>query len=145
MYVIIIAFWSESTLYSCLNVKELLVQSRREIWSFNDSNGIRTYCCDNNVLRIWNLKELLKGFLNSLKIPVNVEFIINRVAFLPSITLLKNKFLRRYFFEEFVKNLRKLFHRTLTGAAPALSPSSCYSMKSVKQELILWINSILNY
>ena len=97
IYVIIIAFWNESTLYSCLNVKELLVPSRREIWSFGDSNGIRIYCCDNDVLRIWILKGLLKGFPNSLKIPVNVEFIINTVAFLLSITLLKNKFFRRYF------------------------------------------------
>ena len=30
------AFQSESTLYSCLNVKELLARSRREIWRLND-------------------------------------------------------------------------------------------------------------
>ena len=29
---------SESTLYSCLNVKEILVRSRREIWSLNECN-----------------------------------------------------------------------------------------------------------
>ena len=29
-------FQSESTLYSCLNVKELLPRSRREIWSLSD-------------------------------------------------------------------------------------------------------------
>ena len=29
---------SESTLYSCLNVKEILVRSRREIWSLGDCN-----------------------------------------------------------------------------------------------------------
>ena len=32
------AFQSESTLYSCLNVKELLARSRREIWSLSDCN-----------------------------------------------------------------------------------------------------------
>ena len=36
------AFQSESTLYSCLNVKELLVRSRREIWSLSDCNWTRS-------------------------------------------------------------------------------------------------------
>ena len=31
-------FQSESTLYSCLNVKKLLARSRREIWSLSDCN-----------------------------------------------------------------------------------------------------------
>ena len=31
-------FQSESTLYSCLNVKELLARSRREIWRLSDCN-----------------------------------------------------------------------------------------------------------
>ena len=31
-------FQSEATLYSCLNVKELLARSRREIWSLSDYN-----------------------------------------------------------------------------------------------------------
>ena len=34
-------FLSESTLHSCLNVKELLARKRRHIWSLSDSNGIR--------------------------------------------------------------------------------------------------------
>ena len=33
---------SESTLYSCLNVEELLVWSRSEIWSLSDCNWIQT-------------------------------------------------------------------------------------------------------
>ena len=37
------AFQSESTLYSSLNVKELLAQSRRKIWSLSDCNGTRTH------------------------------------------------------------------------------------------------------
>ena len=36
------AFESESTLYSCLNVKELLAQSRRKIWRWSDCNWTRT-------------------------------------------------------------------------------------------------------
>ena len=37
------AFQSESTLHSCLNVKELLARSRREIWSLSDCNVTRTH------------------------------------------------------------------------------------------------------
>ena len=41
-YHVTYAFQSESTLYSCLNVKELLAQSRRKIWSLSDCNWTRT-------------------------------------------------------------------------------------------------------
>ena len=37
------AFQGESTLYGCLNVKELLAPNMRDIWSLSDSNGIRTH------------------------------------------------------------------------------------------------------
>ena len=36
-------FQSESTLYSCLNVKELLARNRRDIWNLNDCNGTWTH------------------------------------------------------------------------------------------------------
>ena len=36
------AFQSESTLYNCLNLKELLARSRREIWSLNHCNLTQT-------------------------------------------------------------------------------------------------------
>ena len=36
------AFQSESTLCSCLNVKELLARSRRKIWRLSDCNWTRT-------------------------------------------------------------------------------------------------------
>ena len=36
-------FQSESTHYSCLNVKELLVRRRREIWSLSNCNWTRTH------------------------------------------------------------------------------------------------------
>ena len=42
-YHITYAFQSESTLYSCLNIKELLARKRRDIWSLSDINGIRTH------------------------------------------------------------------------------------------------------
>ena len=41
-YHVTYAFQSESTLYSFLNVKELLAQSRREILSLSDCNCTRT-------------------------------------------------------------------------------------------------------
>ena len=37
------AFQSESTLNSCLNVKEHLARHRREIWSFSDCNWVFVY------------------------------------------------------------------------------------------------------
>ena len=36
-------FQSESTLYSCLNVKELLARKRHNIWSLSDCNGTLTH------------------------------------------------------------------------------------------------------
>ena len=41
-YHVTYAFQSESTLYICLNVKELLARNRRDIWSLSDCNGTRT-------------------------------------------------------------------------------------------------------
>ena len=42
-YHVTYAFQSKCILYSCLNLKELLVRNRRDIWSLSDSNGIRTH------------------------------------------------------------------------------------------------------
>ena len=42
-YHVTYAFQSESSLYSCLNVKRPLAQSRREIWSLSDCNLTRTH------------------------------------------------------------------------------------------------------
>ena len=41
----------------CLNVKELLSQSLDHIWSFSDSNGIRTH---NHVVCKWTLNHLAR-------------------------------------------------------------------------------------
>ena len=51
------AFQNESTLYSCLNVKELLARSRREIWSLSDCNWTRT---QNHLVRKRTLNHLAK-------------------------------------------------------------------------------------
>ena len=37
------SFQNESTLYICLNVKELLARNRHHIWSLSDCNGTRTH------------------------------------------------------------------------------------------------------
>ena len=50
-------FRSEYTLYSCLNVKELLARSRRHIWILGDSNGIQTL---NDLVRKRTLNHLAK-------------------------------------------------------------------------------------
>ena len=41
-YHVMYAFQSESTLYSFLNVKELLARNRHKIWSLSDCNWTRT-------------------------------------------------------------------------------------------------------
>ena len=51
------AFHSESTLYSCLNVKELLAWNRRKIWSLSDCNWTRTH---NHLVRKRTLDHLAK-------------------------------------------------------------------------------------
>ena len=38
-----------STLYSCLNIKELLAQNRHDIWSKNDCNGTQPHSLWKNV------------------------------------------------------------------------------------------------
>ena len=68
------ALQSESTLYSCLNVKELLASSRREIWSLRDCNWTRT---QNHLVRKWTLKRTLKRTLTGLEpscCPLNFRF-----------------------------------------------------------------------
>ena len=50
-------FESESTLNSCLNVKELLAGSRRHIWRLSDCKGTRTH---NHLVRKRTLNHLAK-------------------------------------------------------------------------------------
>ena len=51
------AFQSDSTHYSCLNVKELLASRRREFWSLSDCNWSRT---QNHLLRKRTLNHFAK-------------------------------------------------------------------------------------
>ena len=51
------AFQSESTSYSCLNVKELLARNRRDIWNLSDCN--RTWTC-NHLVRKRTFNHLAK-------------------------------------------------------------------------------------
>ena len=56
-YHVTYAFQSESTLYSCLNIKKLLAQNRRGISSLSDSNRIRTH---NHLVHNETLNQLAK-------------------------------------------------------------------------------------
>ena len=51
------AFQSESTRYSCLNVKELLTRNRCNIWSLSDCNWTGTH---NHLVRKRTLTHLVK-------------------------------------------------------------------------------------
>ena len=51
------AFQSKSTLYSCLNVKEILARSRRKIWSLSDCNWTWTH---NHLAHTRTLNHLAK-------------------------------------------------------------------------------------
>ena len=56
-YHVTYAFQSESTLYICLKVKEVLAQNRCDIWSLSDCNGTRTH---NHLVRKWTLNHLVR-------------------------------------------------------------------------------------
>ena len=56
-YHVTYAFQSESTLYSCLNVKELFAWNRCQIWSLSDCNGTRTH---NHLVHKRTLNHLAK-------------------------------------------------------------------------------------
>ena len=57
-YHVTYTFQSESTLCSCLNVKELLAWNWREIWSLSDCNRTRTH---NHLVCKWTLNHLAKA------------------------------------------------------------------------------------
>ena len=56
-YHIMYALQSDSTLYSRLNVKKLLFQNRRDIWSLSDCNGTRT---DNHLVHKRTINRLAR-------------------------------------------------------------------------------------
>ena len=77
-YYVTYAFWSESTLYSCLNVNEILALSKREIWSLKDCNWIQTH---NHFVYKRTLNHLAK--LDSSPVGVNL-FLVILFSVLPS-------------------------------------------------------------
>ena len=56
-YYVTYTFQSDSTLYSCLNMKKLHARNRRYIWSISYSNRIRTH---NHLARKRALNHLAK-------------------------------------------------------------------------------------
>ena len=76
------AFQSESTIYSCLNVKEFLTWSRREIWRLSDCNWTQT---KNHLVHKRTLNHLAEVFIYELR----------RSGFKPSCSY-KNKALKKY-------------------------------------------------
>ena len=56
-YHVTYAYQSESTLYNCLNVKELLARNRRHIWNLSGCNGTRTH---NHLVCKWTFNHLAK-------------------------------------------------------------------------------------
>ena len=57
-----VRFQGKSTLYSFLNVKELLAGNRYNIWSLSDHNGIRTHNYLNHKRTLNHLAELASHF-----------------------------------------------------------------------------------
>ena len=64
------AFQSESTLYSCLNVKEILAWNRSKIWSLSDYRGTLTYNhldCKQTLNHLAKLASLAKWLIVRLR------------------------------------------------------------------------------
>ena len=85
------AFESESTLYSCLNVKELLARSRREIWRWSDCNWTRT---QNHLV----LKRTLNSLAKWLSVRLRTKWFWVRVQLqsLHNINLIKATYFRKF-------------------------------------------------
>ena len=116
-YRVTYAFQSESTFYSCLNVKELLAQNRRKIWSLSDCNWIRT---NSHLVRKRTLNYLTKLFFYEL----------SSCGFESSCSHLNNNCFFGLFWEYFPKDVqdKKDWH---------LYPSLCY-MLAVIATLLPW-------
>ena len=71
-YHVTYVFQSKSILYGCLNVKKVLAQNRRDIWSLGDSDGIRTH---NHLVRRQTLNHLLSARLRTKWLWVRIPFL----------------------------------------------------------------------
>ena len=88
------AFQSESTLYSCLNVKELLTRSRGEIWSLSDCNWTRA---QNHLIRkrtLNHLKRTLNHLAKRLSVRLRTKWFWVRVKLESPKSFILNIFLK---------------------------------------------------
>ena len=77
-YHVTYTFHSESTLYKCLNVKELLAWNRRKIWSLSDCNRTRPHnhlVCKETLNHLAKLASLAK----SLSVCLQTKWLWGRV------------------------------------------------------------------
>ena len=112
------AFQSERTLYSCLNVKELLARSRHEIWRLSDSNWIRT---QNHLVH----KRILNHLVKWLSVRLWTNWIWVRIQ-LQSLKYLSisTKIYQYYFYTIFQMKLTlQMFH---TSAEQLFFSSKCF-------------------
>ena len=78
-YHVTYTFQSESTLYGCLNIKELIARNRRDIWSLSDYNGARTH---NQLVCKPTLNHLAK-LAKGLSVRLRIKWLWVRVLLLP--------------------------------------------------------------
>ena len=123
---------SESTVWGCLNVKELLARNRCDIWRLSDFNGTRTH---NHLVRkrtinhlvvnslivnslakfrssrpdVFCKKGVLRSFTKFTEKQLRQSLFFNKVAGLSSATLLKKRLWHRCFPVNFAKFLRTHF------------------------------------
>ena len=68
-------FQSESTLCSCLNVKELLDPNKRDIWSLSDCSGTQTRCL--HLLRMMMMMNYFCGMVDQRRTLSEILIIAN--------------------------------------------------------------------
>ena len=90
-------FQSEFTLYSCLNVKELHAQDKRNVLSLSDSNDIWTY---NHLVRKRRLNHLAKLADHSANLVVVGSIPIDYRYFSEYFRWTKTKHTKGWFYEK---------------------------------------------
>ena len=78
-YHVTYVFQSESTLYSCLNVKEPLARNRHKIWSLSDCNRTQTH---NHLVH--KQKSFFSQTLIGLDRPLELQIFVRHMVFIIS-------------------------------------------------------------